>query len=90
MTWSTSTSAAEGWRDDRLFRKEFVRTYYPIDVSGERRTAIAWTTSASACAVLEMVNDGTLPARGFVKQEEIPLDAFLKTPTGRLFGDVAG
>ena len=82
--------AAEGWRDGQLFRREFVRTYYPIDVSGERRTAIAWTTSASACAVLEMVSDGTLPALGFLKQEEIPLDAFLKTPTGQLFGDIDG
>jgi saccharopine dehydrogenase (NAD+, L-lysine-forming) len=50
------------------------------------QTAIAWTTSASAVAVIELVRDGVLPQRGFLKQEEIPLDKFLTTKTGRLFG----
>jgi len=50
------------------------------------RTAIAWTTSASVVAVMEMVRDGKLAGHGFLKQEEIPLDAFLATTTGRLFG----
>jgi hypothetical protein len=31
------------------------------------------------------VSQGTLPQRGFVKQEDIPLLAFLQTTTGRLF-----
>lgn len=82
--------AAEGMSDGRLNRKEFVRAYYPIEVSGEPWTAIAWTTSASACAVIEMVNEGKLPSQGFIKQEEIPFEAFLKTPTGKLYGDMAG
>ncbi len=81
--------SAEGWSDDRLNRKEYVQAYYPIAVAGERWTAIAWTTSASACAVIEMVNEGKLPAQGFIKQEEIPFEAFLDTPTGRLYRDHA-
>lgn len=79
--------SAEGDAEGRLQRKEFVRAYYPIEVSGEVRTAIAWTTSASVCAVIEMVRDGALPAKGFVKQEEIPLKPFLQTPTGHLYGE---
>jgi len=79
--------SAEGQAEDRLHRREFVRAYYPIEVAGRMRTAIAWTTSASVCAVIEMVRDGALPARGFIKQEEIPLEPFLKTPTGRLYGE---
>jgi hypothetical protein len=31
------------------------------------------------------VRDGKLPAQGFLKQEDIPLDAFLATPTGSLY-----
>lgn len=77
--------AAEGYRNDRLSRQEFVRAYYPIDLVGRRRTAIAWTTSASAVAVIEMVRDGTLAQRGFLKQEEIPFGPFLETRTGRHF-----
>lgn len=77
--------SAEGMERGSLKRKEFVRAYYPIMIAGERRTAIAWTTSASVVAVIEMVRDGALPAKGFLHQEHIPLDAFLKTTTGQLF-----
>lgn len=74
--------AAEGWQDGQLRRKEFVRSYYPIEIGGKMRTAIAWTTSASVVSVIEMVKDGLLPQKGFLKQEEIPLDSYLKTRTG--------
>jgi hypothetical protein len=35
--------------------------------------------------VIEMVNQGDLPAAGFLKQEHIPLDRFLRTRNGRLY-----
>ncbi len=77
--------AAEGTLDGRLQRREFVRGYRPIDVAGKRRTAIAWTTAGSVVAVIEMVRDGSLPDRGFLKQEQIPLSGFLKTRTASLY-----
>jgi saccharopine dehydrogenase-like NADP-dependent oxidoreductase len=77
--------SSEGEIDGRLQRKEFVRGYRPVEVAGGRQTAIAWTTSASVVAVIEMVRDGALPGRGFLKQEDIPLEAFLGTKTGTLF-----
>lgn len=77
--------AAEGIENGQLRRKEFVRSLYPITVNGKQRTAIAWTTSASVVAVIEMVRAGTLPDRGFLKQEDVPLDAFLATRTGGLY-----
>ena len=77
--------AAEGTINGQLLRKEFVRAYKPIKIGGKSRTAIAWTTSASVVAVIEMVRAGTLPRQGFLKQEDIPLEAFLETATGRLY-----
>jgi len=77
--------ASEGEIDGHLQRKEFVRGYRPIEIAGERQTAIAWTTSSSVVAIIEMVRDGTLPTSGFLKQEDIPLKAFLATPTGSLY-----
>lgn len=74
--------SAEGRVDGKLRRKEFVRAYYPIEVAGIERTAIAWTTASSVVAVIEMVRDGKLPRQGFLKQEDIPLHAFLATRTG--------
>lgn len=78
--------SAEGHAGGRLARREFVRAYRPIEVAGKSRTAIAWTTAGSVVAVIEMVRDGVLPSSGFLKQEDIPLNRFAATPTGRLFG----
>lgn len=80
-------ASAEGTIEGRLERREFVRGYRPIDVAGEQRTAIAWTTAGSVVAVIEMVRAGTLPRTGFLRQEDIPLAAFLDTPTGGLYAD---
>src|SRR5690348_15861582 len=54
-------AAAEGWSQGRLGRREFVRAYYPIEIMGKARTVIAWTTAASAVAVIEMTRSGALP-----------------------------
>jgi saccharopine dehydrogenase-like NADP-dependent oxidoreductase len=78
--------SSEGDIEGRLQRKEFVQGYRPIEIAGAQQTAIAWTTSGSVVAVIEMVRDGTLASHGFLKQEEIPLEAFLATRTGSLFG----
>ncbi|MEO0391268.1 MAG: saccharopine dehydrogenase C-terminal domain-containing protein [Pseudomonadota bacterium] len=74
--------AAEGIVDGRLARREFVRGLRPMHIAGRQRTAIAWTTASSLVAVIEMVRSGVLPAQGFLKQEDIPMDAFLATQNG--------
>jgi saccharopine dehydrogenase-like NADP-dependent oxidoreductase len=78
-------ASVEGWKGEALSRDEFVRAYYPKEIAGRRWRAISWTTAASICAVVEMVRDGILPERGFLKQEEIPLEKFLQTGNGRLY-----
>ncbi len=77
--------SAEGVKDGHLGREEFVRAYKPIEIAGERRTAIAWTTASSVVAVIEMVRDGSLPGQGFLKQEDIPLDRFFDTVGGQRY-----
>lgn len=78
-------AAAEGWTGGQLRRREFVRAYYPLEIAGKPRTAIAWTTSASVVAVIEMVRAGALPQSGFLKQEDIPLAPYLATRTGSYY-----
>ncbi len=77
--------AAEGLIDGQLRREEFVRGYKPIEVAGGPQTAIAWTTAGSVVAIIEMVRNGALPNQGFLKQEDISLEAFLATKTGGLY-----
>jgi len=77
--------SSEGEIDGGLKRKEFVHGYRPIEVAGGKETAIAWTTACSVVAIIEMVHGGILPNKGFLKQEDVPLKAFLATKTGRLY-----
>lgn len=77
--------SAEGMVEGSLRRSEFVRAYLPLEIGGVNRTAIAWTTSASVVSVIEMVRDGALASRGFLRQESIPLAPFLRTVAGRRF-----
>ncbi len=79
-------ASVEGWKRESLSRDEFVRAYYPLEIAGRKWRAISWTTAASVSAVVEMVSNGSLPAKGFVKQEQIPLQAFLETANGSLYG----
>jgi saccharopine dehydrogenase (NAD+, L-lysine-forming) len=79
--------ASEGESDGRLQRIEYVRAFRPREIAGQAATAIAWTTAGSVVAVIEMVRQGMLGPRGFVKQEEIPFDLFTATATGALFAD---
>jgi len=77
--------AAEGVIDGKLSRKEFVKGYKPLVIAGESRTAIAWTTAGSVVSVIELVRAGKLRSKGFLKQEDIPLDALLSTRTGAFY-----
>jgi len=78
-------ASAEGWKGKKLFRDEFVKAYYPKTITGQEWRAISWTTAASICAVVELVNYRSLPHKGFIKQEEIPLEAFFETKNGKLY-----
>jgi len=78
-------AVAEGWKDGQLKRNEFCKSYGPITIDNQRWRAISWTTAASLVAVVEMVADGSLPDRSFIKQEDIPLAGLLATQTGQLF-----
>ncbi|MBT3367096.1 MAG: L-lysine dehydrogenase [Nitrospina sp.] len=77
--------AVEGWKEGKLVREEFVRSYFPREIHTKTWKAISWTTAASVSAVIELVSQGSLPNQGFLKQEDIPLDMFLNTPTGQFF-----
>jgi len=78
-------AVVEGWQGKKLFRNEYFKDFSPITIDDQEWRAISWTTAASIAAVIEMVDKGDLPSKGFLKQEEIPFDLFLKTDNGRFF-----
>lgn len=78
-------AAAEGWKDGKIFRNEFCNSYPPKLIDGHSWRAISWTTAASIVAIVEMVSNGSLPSKGFIKQEEVGFEALLNTQAGKLF-----
>lgn len=78
-------AVVEGWKGEELAREEFYEAYHPIEIDGQHWRAISWTTAASVAAVVEMVADGKLPQKGFIKQEDIQLDEYLTTTNGQFF-----
>lgn len=78
-------AVVEGWKNEKLFREEYYKAFYPIEIEGNNWRAISWTTAASVAAVVEMVADGKLAQKGYIKQEEIPLEAFLETQNGSYY-----
>ena len=80
-------ASVQGKIGGQLKTKELVTDYKPVKIGGKTRPAIQWTTAASIVAVVEMVSKGFLPQKGFVRQEDIPLKAFLKTTTGAYYAD---
>ena len=60
--------------------KEFFQTYFPKELAGHTWRAISWTTAAALSAVVELVAQGKLPQKGFIKQEEINVVDFFVPP----------
>lgn len=80
---------ASGWREGRLQQESFSTRILGRSVHGIPLTAIQLTTAAGICAALDLVIEGVLPDRGFVAQEQVPLDALLANRFGRVYGGLS-
>src|SRR5450830_2068372 len=67
-------------------RKIFAQT----TADGVHESAIQITTAAGICAALDLFREGKLPARGFIRQEQIALPDFLANRYGRAYGGQGG
>lgn len=77
--------SATGRRQGRLTQETYARKIYAGEAGGVRRSAIQLTTASSICAVLDLLVEGRLPQSGFVRQEDVPLQAFLANRFGRAY-----
>jgi saccharopine dehydrogenase-like NADP-dependent oxidoreductase len=74
---------ASGMRSGRFVQETFSRTIHDL---GPDDTAIQRTTAAGVCVVLDLVLNGQLPARGFIRQEDVPLAAFVANRFAGVYG----
>jgi saccharopine dehydrogenase-like NADP-dependent oxidoreductase len=74
-----------GRRNGLLTQLTDARKVYHGDFFGHSMSAIQITTGASLCAVLDLHFAGSLPGRGFVRQEQVKLEEFLGNRFGRCY-----
>jgi saccharopine dehydrogenase-like NADP-dependent oxidoreductase len=76
---------ATGMRDGRLVQDVFTRKIFAKTVCGVPMSAIQITTAGAVCAEIDLFREGLLPQGGFIRQEQVPLDAFLDNRFGCLY-----
>ncbi len=74
-----------GWREGLLTQESYAKKIYAQTVGGRLMSAIQVTTAAGICAMCDMLAEGKLPQKGFVRQEEAKLSDFLANRFGRYY-----
>lgn len=74
-----------GQRGGQLVQISDVRKIYSQKIDDENWSAIQITTAAGIVGMVELFAAGKLPPTGFVSQEQVSLDDFLSTKTGRYY-----
>lgn len=77
--------SVSGWRNNDLVQISDARKVYAEEIDGEIWSAIQLTTAAGICTVVDMHATGLLPESGFVRQEQVELDAFLSNRFGQQY-----
>ena len=72
-------------RTASLVQETYANKIYSRDVDGKTLSAIQITTAAAICAVLDLLATGKIPQRGFIRQEDMPLQAFLENRFGQVY-----
>lgn len=76
-----------GWKDGIHSQRSYARKSYHGEIGGRHWGAIQITTAAGICAVMDLHHEGLLPASGFVRQEDVPYEAFIANRFGRHYAE---
>ncbi len=77
--------SATGRKDGRLLERTYARTVLHQEIDGREWSGIQITTAAGVCGVLDLLVQGELPQKGFVKQEEVDYQRFITNRFGRYY-----
>lgn len=76
---------ASGLRGGALVQEVFARKIFADRSAAAPLSAIQITTAAGLCTAVDLLREGRLPQRGFVRQEQIALPDFLANRFGRAY-----
>jgi saccharopine dehydrogenase-like NADP-dependent oxidoreductase len=74
-----------GMRGGSLVQEVFARKIFADRSEAAPLSAIQITTAAGVCAAVDLFREGRLPQRGFVRQEQLELPAFLANRFGAAY-----
>jgi saccharopine dehydrogenase-like NADP-dependent oxidoreductase len=74
-----------GMRAGGLVQEVFARKIFADRSEANPLSAIQITTAAGICAALDLFREGQLPQRGFIRQEQVALPAFLANRFGSAY-----
>ena len=74
-----------GVKDGQLMQEVFARKIFADRTEGQALSAIQITTAAGICAAVDLFRQGALPQRGFIRQEQVALPAFLANRFGQAY-----
>ncbi len=74
-----------GMRRGQLVQEVFARKIFADRSESAPLSAIQITTAAGVCAAVDLFREGKLPQKGFIRQEQIELPAFLANRFGSAY-----
>jgi saccharopine dehydrogenase-like NADP-dependent oxidoreductase len=77
--------SVSGQRDGRLSQESYAKKIYAKNVNGKLLSAIQLTTAAGICTMVDLLANGSIKERGFVRQESVTLATFLGNRFGQYY-----
>ena len=74
-----------GKREGLLTQESYAHKVYARDINGKTWSAIQITTAAGICTMVDLLREGRLPSKGFLRQEDVVLGDFLENRFGRYY-----
>jgi saccharopine dehydrogenase-like NADP-dependent oxidoreductase len=74
-----------GMREGRLTQESYAKKIYNGLIGQTEQSAIQITTAAGICAMVDLLREGKLRSKGFVRQEDASLSDFLANRFGRAY-----
>jgi saccharopine dehydrogenase-like NADP-dependent oxidoreductase len=75
-----------GWVEGRLTQESYAKKIYAQDIAGRLMSAIQITTACGICAMTDLLIEGKLPQKGFVRQEDAKFSDFMNNRFGKYYG----
>jgi len=74
-----------GMREGHLTQESYAKKIYNGRIGETEQSAIQITTAAGICAMVDLLRDGKLRSKGFVRQEDASLSEFVMNRFGRAY-----